>query len=179
MVRRRAEPLGRPYALDRIRSVPKSELTALGLYLFCIIRAFCSRRGVHRAVAQLSSDVHPPAGTASPVRRKPFCNQRPRTACPLAVSDRSARCTCAGGHERKHASGTRHDLAAVAVRSFGSSPTPASSLRRLRSPWMGSSTLRCTQAGKGCARHDERREALLSPAKCRSCRRAAPSGCSR
>jgi len=41
----------------------------------------------HRAVAQASCDAHPPAGTTSPQRSTwPFCNQRPRTACPLAVS---------------------------------------------------------------------------------------------
>jgi hypothetical protein len=68
MVRRTAEPLGLPNALDRIRSA-EGELNALGLYLFCTIRAFCSRRGVHRAVAQLSSDAHPPVFSGGTVDR--------------------------------------------------------------------------------------------------------------
>lgn len=56
MVPRTAEPLARPNGLDRIRLAAKRELAALGFYLFCTTRAFCSRRGVHRAVAQLSPD---------------------------------------------------------------------------------------------------------------------------
>jgi hypothetical protein len=69
MVRRRAEPLGRPYALDRIRSVAKSELTGL-LGFICSV-SFVPSVSVavpHRAVAQASCDAHPPAGTTSPQR---------------------------------------------------------------------------------------------------------------